>query len=62
MKKEDILIDLKVNLKCLKSLLKQMEKQINQIKKIEEFNILDKECRFVEHAIKTLDVTIFLLK
>ncbi len=62
MKKQEILIDLKVNFNCLKSLYKQMETQKNQIKKVEEFNILEKECSFVEQAINTLETTIFLLR
>jgi hypothetical protein len=62
MKKEDILIDLKTNLKCLKIILKVMMKQRDLIKKVEEFNCIDKECNTVDMAINTLNATIFLLK
>ena len=58
---DDVVQDLKVNLKLLKRILKDCEKRSHQIKKLDEYNKMTSKMLGIEHSINLLDACIWFL-
>ena len=58
---EEIVEDLRVQLKLIKSIEKRMQKHKNSIKKVEEFNEFTKELIKVVNARELIEISIWIL-